>query len=181
MVALLSAMDAAHPAEAVLVLSNESSAGGLSKAIDMGVRTEVVDHRIFKSREQFEKEINSRLRATCVDLVCLAGFMRILTPSFLKEWEGRCLNIHPSLLPNFRGLNTHSRAIEAGACEHGCTVHEVTTDLDEGPILGQARLTVAPDDTPRSLASRVLALEHVLYPAVLRRYATGDQRPIFMG
>ena len=114
------------------------------------------------------------------DLICLAGFMRVLTAGFVTPWQGKMLNIHPSLLPRYRGLHTHARALEAGDAEHGCTVHEVTPELDDGPILGQARVPVEPGDTPESLAARVLVMEHQLYPAVLRRFASGDRRPVWL-
>ena len=120
------------------------------------------------------------LRAAAPDILCLAGFMRVLTEGFVSQWHGRMLNIHPSLLPKFRGLNTHARALEAGEVAHGCTVHEVTPALDDGPILGQARLQVQADDTPEELAGRVLALEHQLYPAVLRRFAAQDKTPVWL-
>jgi len=115
-----------------------------------------------------------------IDIICLAGFMRVLTEGFVSQWQGRMLNIHPSLLPKYRGLKTHARAIEAGDTEAGCTVHEVTPELDEGPILGQARVAILPTDTPDTLAARVLKQEHVLYPGVLRRFAGGDKRPLLL-
>jgi phosphoribosylglycinamide formyltransferase-1 len=115
------------------------------------------------------------------DVICLAGFMRILTPHFIDHYAGQMLNIHPSLLPKYRGLNTHKRALEAGDREAGCTVHEVTADLDGGPILGQARVPVDPVDTPETLAARVLIQEHLLYPAVLRRFVAGDKTPVWLG
>ena len=114
------------------------------------------------------------------DIVCLAGFMRVLTGGFVSQFQGRMLNIHPSLLPKYRGLNTHLRAIEAGDAEHGCTVHEVTAALDDGPILGQARVSINPADTPESLAARVLTWEHKLYPAVLERFASGNRAPVLL-
>ena len=124
----------------------------------------------------------SRLVAAAgAEIVVLAGFMRVLTPGFVEGWRGRMLNIHPSILPLFPGLNTHARCLEAGMAVHGCTVHEVTSDLDSGPILGQAVMPVVDGDTPASLATRLLALEHQLYPAVLRRFATGDRRRLAIG
>jgi phosphoribosylglycinamide formyltransferase-1 len=138
-----------------------------------------VDHRPFKGdRPAFEAAIQAELLRAGVDLICLAGFMRILTPGFTAAWEGRMLNIHPSLLPKYPGLHTHARALEAGDAEHGCTVHEVTAVLDCGPILGQARAPVLAGDTPNLLAARVLGMEHTLYPAVLTRFASGDRSPI---
>ena len=179
MVALARSMTGDHPARPVLVLSNDPAAGGLEKARAMGIPTAAVDHRPFgPDRAAFEAALSGPLEAARPDIVCLAGFMRILTADFTRRWEGRILNIHPSLLPRFRGLNTHARALAAGETEHGCTVHEVTAELDDGPILGQARVPVLPDDTPESLAARVLEMEHRLYPLVLRRFASGDRSPV---
>lgn len=171
--------DPDHPAEPVLVLANDEQAGGLTKAGEMGVSTAVVDHRPFQGdRPAFEAALQATLDIVQPDIICLAGFMRVLTEGFVAPWEGRMLNIHPSLLPKYKGLHTHARALEAGDAEHGCTVHLVTPALDDGPILGQARVPVHKDDTPETLAARVLKQEHQLYPAVLRRFATGDQTPI---
>ena len=181
MVSLVKAMqaDPDFPAEPVVVLSNKSEAAGLAKAEALGIKTAVVDHRPFgKDRGAFEEEMNKVLDAEGVEIICLAGFMRITTPDFPKKWEGRMLNIHPSLLPKYKGLHTHARALEAGDERHGCTVHEVTPRLDDGPILGQARVPVLPGDTPDDLAARVLVQEHKLYPAVLRRFAAGDKTPV---
>ena len=176
MVRLVESMTGDHPARPVLVLSNKADAGGLVKAAEMGVETAVVDHRPFKGdRPAFEAELIRVIDAAEPDIVCLAGFMRILTEGFTRHYEGRMLNIHPSLLPKYRGLHTHARAIEAGETKAGCTVHEVTAELDDGPILGQASVPVLPDDTPDTLAARVLQREHELYPAVLRRFAEGDR------
>ncbi len=164
-----------HMAEPVLVLSNDAEAGGLKKAADLGVSTAVVDHRPFKGdRQAFETALQAALEVVQPDIICLAGFMRVLTEGFVAPWEGRMLNIHPSLLPKYKGLHTHARALEAGDSEHGCSVHQVTPALDDGPILGQARVPVLEGDTPDSLASRVLIQEHRLYPAVLRRFVTGN-------
>jgi phosphoribosylglycinamide formyltransferase-1 len=179
MAALLADMaDPDHPAAPCLVLSNRPEAGGLAKAAAAGVDTAVVDHRAYADRAAFEAALDARLTAAGADLVCLAGFMRVLTPAFVDRWRGRVLNVHPSLLPLFPGLHTHARALEAGMAIHGCTVHEVTPDLDAGPILGQAAIPVAPGDTPETLAARLLPLEHRLYPAVLRRFARGDRTPV---
>lgn len=168
-----------HPAEPVLVLSNRPHAGGLARAEALGVPAAVVDHRPFgQDRAAFEAALNEALEAARPDILCLAGFMRILTEGFISKWRGRMLNIHPSLLPRYRGLNTHARAIAAGDAEAGCTVHEVTAELDGGPILGQARLAIRPDDTPQTLAARVLELEHRLYPLVLERFARGRRERI---
>lgn len=179
MVALAKSMTGDHPARPVLVLANDPKAGGLAKAQAMGIETSVVDHRDFHNdRNAFEGDLHARLEEVKPDIVCLAGFMRILTEEFIARYEGRMLNIHPSLLPNYKGLNTHQRALDAGDIEHGCTVHEVTAALDDGPILGQARMPVLAGDTAQSLAKRLLPLEHALYPAVLRRYAAGDRTPV---
>lgn len=176
MVALVNSMQGDHPARPVLVLSNDPQAGGLAKAQDLGVATVCVDHKPFgKDRAAFEVALQNALETANPDIICLAGFMRILTPEFTAKWEGRMLNIHPSLLPKYKGLHTHARALAAGDAEHGCSVHEVTAALDDGPILGQARLKVMPDDTDDTLAARLLPLEHALYPAVLRRFAQGDR------
>ena len=165
----------------MLVISNVPDAGGLQKAADLGIPTAVVDHRTFAGdREAFDAELSAVLEASAPDVVCLAGFMRILSPGFTAVWEGRILNIHPSLLPKYKGLNTHARAIEAGDVEAGCTVHEVTAELDDGRILGQARVPVLAGDTPEALAARVLPMEHQLYPAVLRRFVVGQTAPIHL-
>lgn len=182
MLALLRDMaNADHPAEAVLVASNDPAAGGLAKAAAQGIPTAAVDHRPFgKDRAAFEAALLEPLLAARPDIVCLAGFMRVLTPAFVERFAGRMLNIHPSLLPKYPGLHTHQRALEAGDAEAGCTVHEVTPVLDDGPILGQARVPVLAGDTAESLAARVLVQEHRLYPAVLRRYAAGDRSPVLL-
>ncbi len=179
MVSLVESMTGDHPARPCLVLANTAQAGGLEKAAARRIETAVVDHRPFGAdRAAFEDVLHARLGEASPDILCLAGFMRVLTAGFVNRWQGRMLNIHPSLLPKYRGLNTHARALEAGDHEAGCTVHEVTPALDDGPILGQARVPVAPGDTPEALAARVLEQEHLLYPAVLRRFAAGDRRPI---
>lgn len=168
-----------HPAKPCLVLSNLPEAGGLAKAQARGIPVAVVPHREHKGdREGFEARISEALQTHGAELVCLAGFMRVLTPGFCADWAGRMLNIHPSLLPKYRGLDTHARAIAAGDTEAGCTVHEVTAELDGGPILGQARVPILPGDTPDTLAARILPLEHRLYPAVLRRFAVGDRSAV---
>ncbi|WP_420586995.1 phosphoribosylglycinamide formyltransferase [Ruegeria sp.] len=181
MVSLVDSMVGDHPARPCLVLSNDAEAGGLKKAADRGIQTASVDHRPFKGdRAAFEAELLKPLEEAQPDIVCLAGFMRVLTGDFVSRFQGRMLNIHPSLLPKYKGLNTHARAIEAGDAEHGCSVHEVTAALDDGPILGQARIAVEPGDTPEALAARVLEWEHKLYPAVLRRYASEDRTPVLL-
>ncbi len=164
----------------VLVASNDPEAKGLEKAAAQGIPTAAVDHRAFPNRESFEAALAEKIDAAQPDILCLAGFMRILTPGFIRRYEGRMLNIHPSLLPKYPGLHTHARALAAGDREAGCTVHEVTADLDAGPILGQARVPVLPGDTENSLAARVLTVEHQLYPQVLRRFAAGDRTPILL-
>ncbi len=170
-----------HPATPVLVVSNVPGAGGLARAEARGVPAATVDHRSFPTREAFEEALSSTLDQAAPDIICLAGFMRILTPGFVTRWQGRMLNIHPSLLPKYPGLHTHARALAAGDAEAGCTVHEVIPDLDVGPILGQARVPVLSDDTPEVLAARVLVQEHRLYPAVLRRFAMGDRAQVNLG
>ena len=181
MVALAENMAGDHPARPVLILSNDPGAGGLAKAAAMGVATAAVDHRPFgKDRAGFEAELLKPLMEAAPDIVCLAGFMRVLTPGFVNHFAGRMLNIHPSLLPKYPGLHTHQRALDAGDAEAGCTVHEVTPVLDDGPILGQARVPVKQGDTAETLAARVLVQEHRLYPAVLRRFAEGDRRPVLL-
>ena len=181
MVALCQSMVGDHPARPVLVLSNVPDAGGLGRAQVMGIPTEVADHRPFgKDRAGFEAELHQHLLAAAPDIICHAGFMRILTPAFVDLWAGRMLNIHPSLLPKYPGLHTHAAALAAGDVQHGCSVHKVTSVLDGGPILGQARMPVLPGDTPETLAARLLPLEHALYPAVLRRFASGDRTPVIL-
>lgn len=179
MLSLVAAMQAQdYPAVPVLVLSNSPDAGGLARAQAEGISTIAVDHRNFPDRVAFEAALQIELEKAEVDFICLAGFMRILTSDFVGKWQGHMLNIHPSILPLFPGLNTHARALEAGMSVHGATVHEVTAELDAGGILGQAVVPVKADDTPSSLAARVLPQEHKLYPLVLRRYLEGDTRPV---
>lgn len=182
MLALVDSMAAAdHPAEPCLVMSNDHNAAGLARAAERGVATAAVDHRPFKGdRVAFEAELMKPLVAAQPDIICLAGFMRVLTDGFVSQWQGRMLNIHPSLLPKYKGLHTHARALEAGDAEHGCTVHEVTARLDDGPILGQARVPILPGDTPEVLAARVLEQEHLLYPAVLKRFAAGEREVLYL-
>jgi len=156
------------PAEISLVLSNRPDAKGLLGASKAGVQTAIVDHKEFSDREAFDQAMNSVLEAHGVNLVVLAGFMRILSPWFVESWQGRLINIHPSLLPLFRGIDTHRRALDAGVRIHGCTVHYVVPELDAGPIIAQAAVPVLPDDTEESLSARVLAQEHLLYPQALR-------------
>tara|TARA_R110000868_G_scaffold408790_2_gene692522 strand:+ start:52522 stop:53151 length:630 start_codon:yes stop_codon:yes gene_type:complete len=176
MVRLVESMGQGHPARPVLVMSNDPNAGGLARAREMGVPVASVDHKPFsKDRAAFEAVLIEHLEAAQPDILCLAGFMRILTGDFIRHFEGRMLNIHPSLLPKYKGLHTHERAIAAGDKEAGCSVHEVTAELDGGPILGQARVPVLEEDTAETLAARVLKQEHRLYPEALRRFAAGDR------
>lgn len=169
MTALIEAAHAPdYPAEIRLVISNIPDAPGLETARAAGIQTLTIDHRIFgKDREAHERAIDSALRDAGIEIVCLAGYMRLLTPFLTDSWSGRMLNIHPSLLPEFPGLHTHERAIAAKASKHGCTIHLVTAGMDEGPVLAQATVDVFPDDTPESLAGRVLKEEHQLYPKTL--------------
>ncbi|WP_411892033.1 phosphoribosylglycinamide formyltransferase [Yoonia sp. SDW83-1] len=179
MVSLIKSMTGDHPARPVLVLSNDPEAAGLAKARALNVPTLAIDHKPFgRDRAGFEAELHRALSTARPDIICLAGFMRILTPEFIKKWDGKMLNIHPSLLPKYKGLHTHARALAAGDSEHGCSVHEVTAELDGGPVLGQARIAIQPDDTPETLAARLLPLEHQLYAAVLRKYAIGDRSQV---
>ncbi|MCK8782982.1 phosphoribosylglycinamide formyltransferase [Roseomonas sp. NAR14] len=175
MAALLEAAAApGFPAEVALVLSNRADAAGLAHAAARGVATAVVESRPHgRDRAAHERAVQSVLEAHGIELVCLAGYMRILTPWLVGRWAGRMLNIHPSLLPAFPGLDTHQRAIAAGCTLHGCTVHLVTEEMDAGPILAQAAVPVLPGDDPDTLAARVLAQEHRLYPLALRRVAAG--------
>ncbi|MDP3547962.1 MAG: phosphoribosylglycinamide formyltransferase [Phreatobacter sp.] len=162
-----------YPAEIVLVLSNVPDAGGLAIAAASGIATATIDHRAFsRNREAFEKAMQAELERHRVDIVCLAGFMRILTPWFVGQWEGRMINIHPALLPAYKGLDTHARALADGAREHGATVHFVTPDMDEGEIILQEAVPVLPGDTPETLGKRVLEVEHRIYPQALRMIAT---------
>jgi phosphoribosylglycinamide formyltransferase 1 len=177
MLALLRDMgQGGHTCLPVLVASNDPAATGLGKAAALGVATAAVDHRSFgRDRAAFEAALLDPILAANPDILCLAGFMRILTPDFIRRFEGRMLNIHPSLLPKYPGLHTHQRALDAGDTEAGCTVHEVTAELDAGPILGQAAVPILPGDTADTLSNRVLVQEHRLYPAVLRRFGAGDR------
>lgn len=173
--ALVTDMTGDHGARPAVVLSNRADAGGVIWASQQGIATEVVDHRPFgEDRAGFEAALDAALAKYALDIICLAGFMRVLTAGFVAPWQGRMLNIHPSLLPKYKGLHTHARVLAAGDRAHGCTVHLVTPALDDGPILGQAYVSVQDRDTPQTLAARVLVQEHRLYPAVLRRFAVGN-------
>jgi phosphoribosylglycinamide formyltransferase 1 len=165
-----------YPAEIALVLSNRSDAPGLSRAKAMGIATAAVDHKIYAGREEFERSMQLMLETHRIEFLCLAGFMRMLTPWFVSRWSGRMLNIHPSLLPAYRGLDTHERALHDGVKIHGCTVHFVVPQLDEGPIVAQGAVRVEDDDTPESLAARVLEEEHEIYPLALRLVLSGKVR-----
>jgi phosphoribosylglycinamide formyltransferase-1 len=167
------AAEADFPAEIALVVSNRPDAKGLELAQARGIATAVVDHRAFASREDFEAALAAKLAAAHIDIVCLAGFLRMLTASFVERWRGRMLNIHPSLLPELKGLDTHARALAANAKIHGCTVHFVVPELDSGPIVLQARVPVVEGDDADSLAERVLSAEHRIYPAALKLVAAG--------
>jgi phosphoribosylglycinamide formyltransferase 1 len=178
MTALIEAAKAGdYPAEIVLVVSNRPDAPGLAHARAAGVATAVIDHTAFgDKREAFERALDDEMRSNRIDLVCLAGFMRLLTPWFVARWSGRMLNIHPSLLPQFKGLDTHRRALEAGVKRHGATVHFVVPEMDSGPIVVQDSVAVRDGDTEATLAARVLELEHQTYPRALRAVAEGRSR-----
>ncbi len=160
-----------HPAEIVLVASNDPASEGLRWAKDRGLAVAGLDHRIYGGREAFERSLQLTLEIHRVELICLAGFMRLLTPWFVNQWTGRMINIHPALLPSYRGLRTHARALEDGVKIHGCTVHHVVPEVDAGPIVAQAAVPVLDRDTPETLAARVLRQEHRLYPHALRLVA----------
>jgi phosphoribosylglycinamide formyltransferase 1 len=178
MLALIEAAKAEdYPAQIVLVLSNRPEAPGLARAREVGIATAVVDHRLFGAdREAFERALDEALRQYQVELICLAGFMRLFTSWFIGRWRGRILNIHPALLPEFRGLDTHRRALEAGVKQHGATVHFVVEETDAGPIIGQQSVPVLDGDTEATLAARVLEVEHRLYPDALRKVAEGGAK-----
>ena len=164
------------PAEIVLVVSNRPQAAGLSRARDAGIPTALVDHTAFGGdRQAFEQALDAELVAHRIEIVCLAGFMRLLSPWFVSRWSGRMLNIHPALLPQFKGLHTHRRALEAGVTRHGATVHFVVPQMDSGPIVVQESVPVIAGDTEETLAARVLEVEHRIYPQALRLVAEGRQ------
>jgi phosphoribosylglycinamide formyltransferase 1 len=167
------ARDADYPADIVCVVSNRPEAEGLKHAAAMGIATKVIDHQAYGSREAFEAALNQYLQSQRLDFIALAGFMRMLTPGFVESWRDRHLNIHPSLLPAFRGLHTHERVIAAGCKISGCTVHFVRVEMDEGPIVAQAAVPVLAADTAETLALRVLETEHRLYPHALALVASG--------
>ncbi|MEM8740084.1 MAG: phosphoribosylglycinamide formyltransferase [Pseudomonadota bacterium] len=179
MAALVAAMQSgAVPATPALVIADRATAGGVARGQALGVPVTILGYRDFPDRAAFEMALDAALQAARVELVCLAGFMRILSPEFVARWQGRMLNIHPSLLPLFPGLHTHARVLEAGMAVHGATVHRVTADLDAGPILGQAVIAVRAGDTAEQLAARLLPMEHRLYPAVLAHLLGGGEGPI---
>ncbi len=176
MMALVEAARAAdYPAQIVSVVSNRADAPGLEFAKTNIIATKVIDHKAFASRQAFDAALDNYLKSQDIDIVACAGFMRILSPSFIESWQGRILNIHPSLLPAYKGLHTHERALADGARTHGCTVHIVTAELDDGPIVLQAEVPVLANDTPASLAARVLSEEHRIYPLALAKVARALQ------
>ena len=170
------ARDPAYPAEIALVISNRADAPGLAFAKAAGIATAFIDHKIYAGREEFDRSMQAMLAIHRIELVCLAGFMRLLSPWFVAQWEGRMLNIHPSLLPAYKGLHTHARALADGAREHGCTVHFVVAELDAGPALLQAKVPVLAGDTAETLAARVLGVEHGAYVEAVRRVAGASTR-----
>jgi phosphoribosylglycinamide formyltransferase-1 len=171
---IAAAKDKDYPAEIALVLSNRPDAGGLATARAAGIAIEVVDHAAFgKDRAAFERAMQTALEKHGIALICLAGFMRLLTPEFVGAWDGRMINIHPALLPAFKGLDTHQRALDAGVKVHGATVHFVVPEMDSGPIIAQGAVAVHDDDTERTLGARVLAVEHRIYPLALKLVAAG--------
>lgn len=165
-----------YPAEIALVLSNRPEAGGLAHAAAAGIPARAIDHTAFPDRARFDAALHADLVGADIELVCLAGFMRIFSPGFVEAWAGRMINIHPSLLPLFRGVRTHAQALDAGVRLHGCTVHYVVPELDAGPIVAQAAVPVRPGDDPDSLAARILVQEHRLYPTALALVAGGRAR-----
>lgn len=175
-----------YPAEIALVLSNRPDAEGLERAKAAGIGVLAIDHKAYSTRESFEQALDAALREHGVEFICLAGFMRVLTNWFVERWQGRMINIHPSLLPLFRGTHTHRRALEEGVLIHGCTVHFVVPELDAGPIVAQAAVPVVPGDTEESLTKRILVQEHLLYPSALAMICDGrarlaDGRVVFEG
>jgi len=160
-------------AEIVTVISNVPDASGLEIADSQGIPIKVINHKKFDSRKNFEGALNKALILADIDLICLAGFMRILSDTFVNNWRDRLINVHPSLLPSFKGLNTHERALEAGVCFTGCTIHFVRPAMDDGPIILQAAIPTLPQDTPETLANRVLQQEHIIFPLAVRMIAEG--------
>jgi phosphoribosylglycinamide formyltransferase 1 len=175
---IAAAKGARYPAEIALVASDNPDAPGLAFARDAGIPAAVVDRRVFRTKAGFEAELDEKLRDAGVELICLAGFMRLLSPNFVASWENSILNIHPSLLPLFPGLDTHRRALGVGVRLHGATVHFVRAEADSGPIVAQGAVPVLPGDTPEALAARVLAVEHRLYPLALKLVASGRAKVV---
>ncbi len=175
---IAAAMEPDYPAEISLVVSNRPEAPGLERARQMGLATDVIDHKAFASKPEFEEALSARLEAAGIEIICLAGFMRLVSEDFVEHWHDRLINIHPSLLPAFTGLNTHVRALDAGVKLHGCTVHYVRAAMDNGPIIAQAAVSVLPGDTPETLAARVLTAEHKLYPMALALVASEQVRVV---
>ena len=173
---ITAARDGDFPVEIALVLSNRPEAPGLASAKARGISIAAVDHKIYAGRAAFEGSLQKMLDAHRIDFICLAGFMRMLTPRFVHHWQGRLINIHPALLPSYPGLHTHERALADGVKIHGCTVHYVVAEMDAGPIIMQAAISVRDDDTAETLGKRVLAQEHVIYPSALRLAASGAVR-----
>lgn len=171
------AADPPFPAEIVLVISNKAEAYGLKRAEQAGVPTRIIAHQDYRDRETFDAAITAALEDAGAELVCMAGFMRIVTEAFINHWNGRLINIHPALLPAFPGLDTHARALAAGVEQHGCSVHFVRLEVDAGPIIGQTAVPVLPGDDEDSLAARVLEAEHELYPRCLRQVAEERIKP----
>ncbi len=165
-----------YPAQVALVLSNRPDAEGLARAKEAGIDALAIDHKAYSTRESFEQALDAALSERGIEFICLAGFMRVLTNWFVERWQGRMINIHPSLLPLFRGTHTHRRALEEGVLVHGCTVHFVVPELDAGPIVAQAAVPVVPGDTEESLAQRILVQEHALYPQALAMICSGRAR-----
>ncbi len=170
---IAAASDPAFPAEIALVISNAGNAEGLKFAAAAGIATKIIPHKAFATREEFDRAVNIAFEVADIDIVCLAGFMRILSDWFARKWEGRLVNIHPSLLPLFKGTHVHEQVLHAGVRVSGCTVHFVVPELDAGPIIAQAAVPVEVGDTPETLAARVLVEEHKLYPAALKMLAEG--------
>jgi len=172
------AMDTDYPAEIALVVSNRPDAAGLANAEKIGIPAEVIDHKAFPDRPAFEAALTARFEEAGIDIVCLAGFMRLLSEDFVERWRDHVINIHPSILPAFQGLNTHERALAAGVKLHGCTVHFVRPAMDAGPIIAQAAVPVLTTDTPDDLAARVLGAEHRIYPQALALVAAERTRVV---
>jgi len=166
--------------EPALVVADRNHTTGIAEAQKLGVKTKIVDYHSGSNKEHCEKKLFEELSLAKVDIICLAGFMQILTPTFIKEFGNKILNIHPSILPLFKGLNTHKRALESGMIIHGATVHLVTAEIDSGKILGQAIVPILTDDTESTLAQRVLKIEHTLYPMVLKRFVNSENQPLLI-